>query len=813
MRSKMKNRTLALLAASSALCLGGALALYGVNAVEARAAEETNYFAFVNVGANADAAAVDEALGLTEKKATATVPGTLTQGSTLFTSYAENATYSFELENGTYQVAVAVIAEDGTEVTVGGTKAEIPAGTKGKYVVSTTATVSSASLEVAVTGKLCGVLVADEAQKVLMTADYTAGQVVRYGALLSEELENATGYYSDGTSSELKINYESITAGGGVNVNFTTVDVSGTVGDTNLKVTRYLTTMPDDLVYFINCGSYTVPSKYENSVDSNYEYNQTVFDYYGKSLLNYGTPDAKATEGGDAWGYYTESLYSAPGDGTFPYNTLRWMEENKDHPDMGYMLTKLTPNANYRIYLGTLSHWHPRTVDITFNGQTVGSETLRINSSKGYSVFENVPADANGKINLFMSGEATNEPCICFIAVQAMDTAVEAVPARLQGADTVGMEATSMTLTGVQEGAKIQMYNVAKPYQLLYEEMVDASKIGADGSYLLDWGKSVKVSQFGVVQITSGGASSALRVSVTDIKDFEYTLSTNDYTTGSITISLSAHADSGIASWSYRLGEYGTLNQTDLNIPYSFEGSFTVSENGDYIVTVTSGLGVTNSKVVTIDKIDPDRPEITLTPSASGWQSGSYNVSLKVDSISPVTKYTLYKNGAEVTTASTAPETIAFSSEGEYVIYVQTAAGRSITGSLVVSAKPTTAVVKKTYANRTLKYTFGDTDDFEVASVTVYELKPNGVSRMTIASGNTMDVYNAGKYVATVTSKNGTVEMFSFEVSASDLKTKKNSGGSDKKELGIGIGVMVGGLAVSAAAIVVTVVLLKKKKS
>ncbi len=810
MRSKTKNRTLALLAASSALCLGGALALYGVNAVEARAAE-TNYYAFVNVGADADAAVIDEALGLTAKGATATTAGTVTAGGSLFTSYAENAAYSLALADGTYQVAVAVIAEAGTAVTVGGTAAAIPAGTQGKYVVSTTATVSGGSLAVAVTGKLCGILVTGENEKVLMTADYTEGQVVQYGALLSEELENATGYYSDGTSAELPIHYENITAGSGVNVNFTTIDVSGMVGDTGLRATRYVTTMPDDLVYFINSGSNNVPGKYEDFADPSYSYNRTVFDYYGESLKNYGTPDAVSTKGGDTWGCYTETVFSAPGDATFPYNTLLWTETVTD---MGYMLTNLTPNANYRIYIGTLSHWHARTVDITFNGQVVGANTLRIASSKGCSVYENVPADANGKIDLHMQGASTNEPCICFIAVQSMDTAVSAVPSVPQGADTVGMEDHSMTLTGLSAGAKVQMYSAAKPFQLIYEEMVDEAKIGEDGSYLLDWGEPATVSQFNVVQVSNGGASEALLVSVTDIEEFEYALSTDGYTTGSVTVSISAHADSGIASWSYRLGEYGAVTKFDLDIPYSVNGSFTVSENGDYYVTVTSGLGVTNLKIVTIDNIDPDRPVITLTPSANGWQSGSYNVSLTVDSIAPVNKYTLYKNGAEVASANEAPASIRFAEEGEYVIYVQTAAGRSATGSVVVSANPTTTAVKKTYANRTLKYTFGNTDDYEVASVTVYELKGSGVSRMTIASGNSMDVYNAGKYVAMVTSKNGTMEMFSLEVKASDFKSNKatsNKGGSNG--LGVGLGVGIGGVVVAAAAIVVTVVLLKKKKS
>lgn len=810
MRSKMKNRAIALLAASSALCLGGALALYGMNSVEASAAEEPSYSAFVNVGANADAQMIDEALGL-KAKGSGTVTGTTQEGGTLFTSYATDGSYSVSLAAGTYQVAVAIIAETGTTVTVGG-KAVIVTGT-GKQVVSAPATVAAGTpLTVAVSGKLCGVLVTEENSKVLMTADYTAGQAISYGALLSEELEGATGYYSDGTTAELKINYENVTAGGGVNVNFTTIDVTGTVEGTDLQVTRYVTTMPDDLVYFINCGSNTVDGKYANTADGYYSYNQTLFDYYGGKLLNNLPDKSDVSKGGNDWGCYTSSTYTAPGDATFPYNTLRWTE---DVTDMGYMLTNLTANGSYRIYIGTLSAWHARTVDITFNGNVVGADNLRIPASKSFTVYESVPADGSGKIDLHMQGASTNEPCINFIAVQSMETEVAAIPAAPQGPITVGMEDTSITLSGLTEGAKVQMYNALKPNQLLYEEMVNAEKIGEDGSYVLGWGEDpiTETTQFNVVQITNGGVSEALRVSVTDIEDFKFTLTPDGYTTGKVTVTVSAHANSGIAKWSYQLGEYGAVNTYALDNPYSFEGSFTVAENGDYIVIVTSGLGVTYSETIEINNIDADRPEILITPSSNGWKAGSYNVTLEVNSVAPVSEYTLYKNGAEIVTAKEAPATISFTQEGEYVVYIKTAAGLSAASSVVVSAKPTTATVTKTFKNRTLKYTFGDTENYRIASVSAYQLTGGGASRMTIADGNVMDVYSAGTYVITVTTQNGTVEMFSIEVAAKDLRGGgSNSSLSSGTALGVGLGVGIGGVAIAAAAVVVTIVLLKKKK-
>lgn len=810
MRGKVKTKALALLAVSSALALGGALALYGANALTASADEGApEYLAFVNAGANADALLADEALGLSAKGG-GTVTGTATAGSTLFESYVTDGGYTVDLAAGTYQVAVAVLADADTAVTVGGEAAEIPAGTTGKHIVSVTATVADGTaLEVAVTGKLCGVLVTQENGKVLMTADYTAGQVIPYGALLADVLDGATGYYSDGTTKELAIAYENIVASGGVNVNFTTVDVSGVVEGTSLRVTRYVTTMPDDLVYFINCGSFTEDGKYADTADGFHNYNQTIFDYYGsEQLKNYGVADrAGVGKGGSEWGCYTSSTYTAPGDATFPYNTLRWTE---DTTDMGYMLTDLKADTNYRIWIGTLSAWHARTVTISFNGKVVGADTLRINASKGFTIYENVPADASGKIDLHMQGGSTNEPCINFLAVQEQATEVAAVPAKPQGDITIGMEDHSLTLTGLTEGAKVQLYNAARPNQLLYEEAVDPEKFDG-GNYLIDWGEPMSVAQFNVVQITGGGVSEALLVSVTDIEDFEITTSTKEYTTGAVTVTVKAHADSGIASWSYRLGEYGAQNSFELDRPFSISESFTVTENGDYIVVVTSGLGVTYSETVQIGNIDPDRPVISFTPSRQGWEAGSYNVTLGVTSIAPVTEYTLYQNGAQLTTASSAPATISFTQEGEYLVFIKTAAGRSATATVCVSAKPTTTAVVKTYANRTLKYTFGDTDDFKVASVSAYQVTDTGVSRMTIASGNSMDVFSAGKYVVTVTSENGTVEMFSLDVTRDDLKAPSSSGVSSGTAIGVGVGLGVGGVAIAAAAVVTTVFLLKKK--
>ena len=816
MRVNVKKKALLLLAGATALTLGGAC--LAMNAPVAYA-DEAKCVAFYNVGADADASLIDATLGLAEAGVTPTTAGTVTEGSTLFTSYAENASYTVALSGAdNYRVAVAV--KKGATVTIGGTSVT-PTGTGENQIATKEVTGSSVTVEV--TGKTCAILADDAAgAATLMAVDYTEGQVIPYGALLADVLENATGYYSNGSIEELEIEYGDINAATGVNVNFTTVDVTGAVKGTKLTVNRYLITMPDELVYFINGGSHDYDNgRWEKSADPYYEYNQTVFDYYknGSGALKNDTPDRKASNSNE-WGWYgnTESAVTHTASAiSFPYSSVRCMDRD-NNATLGYYLTNLD-QGSYRIWIGTLSPWHARTVTITFNGSVVGADNLRINSSKGFTIFEGVTPDASGKININLKGGSTNEPCFSFIAVQKMETKVDAVPAQLQADPTVDTEATSVTVSGVTQGAKLQIYNASKPYQVIHEEMVDPEKITADG-YVLDWGEKMDgVSQFNVVQITNGGVSAPLLISITDIKfeaDSDNRLAwieDEKYTTEPVTIKVWAEASSGIVSWGYRLGEYGTPTMYNLDKPLRLETDFTVSENGDYYVVVTSGLGVTYTELVTVDIIELADPVITLTPSHLGWKEGSYNITLAVTSVAPVTEYKLLKNGVALTTDTTAPAAIQFTEAGEYTVYVKTASGRTAMSTLQVSDEPTVTKMASGYVNRTLTYTFGATDDYQVASVTVYQLNAGSVSRMTILSGNQLTVSKAGTYVAIVTTTTGAVEVFSFTVESGDLKAPLTPGkGSSGNGLGVGIGVGVGGIVIALVAIVVTIVLLKKKQ-
>lgn len=849
MKKLVKNTALSILAGSCALCLGGAVALQALPR-KANAAEVTNtYTAFVDVGANATAQAADAVIGLTDKGFTATTPGTSHEGDSLFESYAEDATYTATVEAGTYTVAVAVLVEAAegaitTEVKINDTAVEIPEGTLGKYVASEQVTVSDTSVKVEVTGKLCGALVAGAESKTAFVAELPEdGQVISYGKKLEDELDKVVVYRADGSVEE-SMEYGNINASTGVNLNFTTVnnvaatasvDIDGdaATADDVLQFTfnRHITTMPDDLVYFINCGSFDeIDSHYDDpeTQDGYYSYNQTIFDYYGKyneetqtGLINHGTPD-QASSSDDQWGIYTKFAHNAPGDSTFPYNSFNWTTASSplstDH--MGYRLTGLKANENYRIWFGTLSHWHARTSNLTFNGNA--AETLRIGAEKAYSIYENVPADGNGRIDIHLTQIGSqNEPTLCFIAVQKMSTPLTAeAPASVEGNDSVGLYETSMTFSNVVAGAQLRLYNAAKPNQLLYEETVDGEKL-SDGNYLVDWQVNLfeqGIRKFQVVQVNDRGVSQKpLEVTITDIENFSLTV--GDYSTDRVQVTVHAEANSGITQWSYRLGEFGvpTTNVLTERVK-NFEESFSVTENGDWYVLVYSGNNVSFEGVATVNKVDTSAPEIVFVPSLKNWKQGSYEVDLTVNSVSPVVEYALYKDGVEETRTTSAPASLTFEGVGVYTVFVRTSAGQSATSSLRISDVPKTTQVVRTVTSSGARYQFNDVVDgkdtvYKVKEITVYRLGDE-VERISVLSGNVIELSRrngAGTYVANVVTESGEVEMFSFEVTAEALRGGKVGGLSGSAAIGVGVGIGVGGLVIAAAAVVVTVLLKKKK--
>ena len=858
MKSVIKKRLVALLAGTSALALGGALLC--MQAPVAHAAEEAGTcVAFYNVGANDDADAIDAALGLEEKGVSPTTEGAVTTGGTLFTSYAVNPTYEVTLGTGSYRVAV--IVKTGATVTIDNAEAKI-SGT-GENVIATATVEGKSSVTVAVEGKVCAVA-ADDATGAasLIAAEYTEGQVISYGKLLSEELEGATGYFTDGSIQKVEIEYGNINAATGVNVNFTTIDVTGTVKGTQLGVTRHITTMPDDLIYFINGGSHDYDNgRWEKSSDPYYAYNQMIFDYYKNgsgALKNDGISDREAPSKSE-WGWYGDKQSAVTHTATsisFPYSSVRCMDRD-DAATLGYYLTGLEQRA-YRIWIGTQSPWHGRTVNITFNGKAIaGAETLKINAAKGYTIFENIMPDSSGKIDINMKGASTNEPCVAFIAVQTMDTALEEKPKKLDGPTTVGMDDNSITVSNVVKGAKLQIHNANKPNQMLYEVIAPSS-----GTYTLNWkdaytvigpdgqAKETKLSQLGisrfnVVQLTNGGVSDNLVVSITDVEIaddgdvsmLEASLAKNVFTTDSVTVTVKAKANSGIVSWAWRLGEAGNLHSTSLDHVYQFEDSFVAEENGIYTVIVTSGLGVTREESIAIGNIDRDKPIINITPSTETWgKDDKYTVTVGVVSVAPIVEYKLIKNGDvkesqkytidEEGKGGLTSRTVTVDGEGEYTVYVRSASGMTNTRSFQAvkeNANPTVVKATRVKGNGNVRFTFSAANGYELSEkegVVVYLVTESGTEDVLVGQSGknyTFSISKEGNYIAIVTTATGETEVIAFEVTKAEVsRTSINigkSGGGADSQLGIGVGVMVGGIVIAAAAIVVMLVLLKKKKA
>lgn len=791
-----RKQIVAVLIAVCILCV--TCAIFCLQAVSAEETE-ANYYYYVNVGSEEFTQSDKEYrldLGSMQDGATSDRPysqgsygytqeGVLTEGDTLFESHRTDAEYVFTLENGSYQVAFAV--EGNVSVEVDGVSVLDNSGLTDARILSGVFSVNNGTLTVSVEGDLCGILIAAPDSKILMYATWTEGQVLPYGSMT--QLENAQGYYSDGSIAETRIEYDPIAAGGGVNVNFNTTDVTGKLEGTDVVVSRYVITMPEDLVYFINAGSVTgipeedwlFPGESEN--DIYYDHNGTVFDYYAETLLN-TVPD-QASTGETVWGYYTNSYVASKqfpqsaGDSNppaYPFNSAR-VTGMSTHgtSDLGYRLTGLTPGAEYHLYLGTMSYWHQRTVGVMINGSDMGSLTIR--ASRDVTLYKSVKADENGILDIYLTGQSQDEANLIFLALQEGDAVVADVPESLTAGNTIGLEEHTISLGNVEQGAKVQIYNAARPYVLLYEEIASEENYDQEGNYLLDFGSPLTdVSSFYVVQITVGGASNGVLVSVTDIQGFYLSLSTEEYTTGNITLSFGAYAESGIVSWSIQK-DFDEPAVFELEGLYSMREEYIVTENGTYTIVLTSGLGVTYSEQVVIEKIDRERPGITIKPSGTGWKSGAYAVDLEISGIAPVVSYVLYKDGVMIDSAESCPETITFTKEGEYLIWVKNAAGLSATESVFVNENAKYAQIKSELSGSTMKITFEKTQA-EIVSVDVYKIKDGKAERMTVLSGNVLNVYDADDFVAKITYSDGLVEMFGFSVTETNLENAGGCSGS-----------------------------------
>ncbi len=850
MNQSIKKWTLGSAIAFSIGCVALAGALVTKPVAASAAETESPYFYYVNVGESAFTAKdtkLNLGAGSLQEGALAdqqkdgngwgyTVQGTVSSNAEegVFAHYSTGAAYSFTMsEAGKYQLALLVEGTGTLAITPQSSELEPQDGEEEtpvtqRRVLSQTVTLSEAGdITVTTEGyRLYALMVAPENADVVLDATWSDGEegkVIVYGELL--EKETSVKGYTSGGKDYAPVDYSNLPGGGGANVNFNGFTASGVIRGTDIAINRYFAVMPKSLEYFVNCGSATgVGSNQwqydgEDENDQFYGYNELVWNFYkeqGNTLKNDGMADQPYASG-KTWGYTTSSMRGVRRTAAyaFPFNTIRWTSQGVsvkyDKPgvaglNVGYKLGNLTPNKEYVVYLGTKSFWHDRTCELTINDY---SGKITITAGRDVQAYR-ATTDNSGVLDILLKGPARqDEAMLAFVAVQDPEKYVPAeAPATNLTSDEaiVDVSATTVTVKGVQEGAKLQIYNEARPYNVLYEEFVDVNKIGEDGAYTLDYKKPFTgVNKFTIVQVTSGGVSLGPSVSVTDIKDFAIT-GVDGYTSQNITLHITAKAASGIVKCTVQK-DYEKIQTFDLYRIGEMNLDYVARDNGTYKVVVYSGIdGVTYSESIVIDKIDKKAPVLTLSPTGDGWDGSGYTVKASVNSIAPVASYTVYKDGVEFKKGEKLPSKFSFTEQGEYEISVVTEANARATSSVFIGDAPVYTKVTKELSGKELTFSFKAVDGYEMQSLTVYQVGDGLATRLTVIGGNELTVFEPATYVAVVKTNAGTTEMYRFEVSKKDLQDGAKPSFT---------GAIVAGAIAGAAAIglLVTVLVFKKKKS
>ncbi len=806
--------------------------------VEALAEDAGAPVSYVNVGASEaleESEFYYENASLASDSSDAGTTGVDESGLGVFATYRTQASVSVTVEAGEYQVA-ALVDADGA-VTVNGGEA---VSANGKRIISTAATATDSGITVTTEEnvKLYAVMIAPVNSKILMHSEWTENQVVVYGKLIQDELtRGCPAYYSDG-SVENAVEYTSIPAGigdgsTGVNENFNSVTATGTFKATDTKVTRNLIVMPEKLVYFVNAGSVIDHvGPFGDDSDPNYGFNQTVFDYYksvGSTLKNDGVPDADST-GANVFGHYENGWNGGDKSLPYPFNTGR-VTRSSDFgtTNLGFRLPDVEAGS-YRLYIGTVSYWHGRTLGVKINNQSMGN--ISAPPARVVNTFD--IKHAGGTVDIYLTGASTNEALASFVALQKAEDVPEEAPAALTSeAKVVGLTDTSLQVSGVQEGARVQIYGGSRPYKLIYEEIATAENF-ADGVYTLNYGEEkaelvAKENKIYAVQLTSGGYGGTHEFSVTDIQNFKVqyiidgeTYDRPQFTTGNIVLKVSAHAASGLDYYTVRK-DYDALERHDLGSEYEMNVEYDVKENGAYEFVVYSLLGVSYSERVVISQIDRVAPTLTLSPvsAAGAWENDRFPVKVSVNSVSDVEKYEVVRGG-EVILGGNVSESgegslnefvLELTEAGEYLVTVTNSAKQSATATVVVGNKPVYSTLQKMPRGSDVQLTFGCIEGYSLGSLTVYRLSGTTATKLSVLGVDQVEIYSEGSYAAVIKTNEGTTEVYSFEIKSEDFKKAANSsqnpGGNNN---GGYTGTIVAACIFGVALIGLAVLLVMRKK-
>ncbi len=193
-------------------------------------------------------------------------------------------------------------------------------------------------------------------------------------------------------------------------------EISGKLEDTQMHVDTELYVVPENIVYFINCGTDTTED----------------FDIIASDTLNSLSDKAYGTDEktGKNWGYVTDNEVGSRGDGTMN-ESVRYDYSEGGEENIGKGITykmEVRKDKEYSVFVGVGDPWgeEGRYVDILVNGNVVADGH---NTENGFEVFltKNVEGN-NGEITVSSvrdekSAASHLDPLISWIMVVEGDVA------------------------------------------------------------------------------------------------------------------------------------------------------------------------------------------------------------------------------------------------------------------------------------------------------------------------------------------------------------------------------------------------------
>lgn len=653
-------------------------------------------------------------------------------------------------------------------------------------------------------------------EKEITHIESAENELLYYGDVIDSK---ATVHYTDGTSEERSVNWENLNAIE-VNQNFTMVEAIGTVEGTSEKVSRRFFTLPRGLVYFVNCGSYT-GQPIENEININdvyYDLNTAILENYeaptGSGKLLNEVPDQEKASSND-WGYtpYTanykvssKQMPTKAGDPmppAYPYNAIRASDQKDLDYGIEYTLGGLA-SGNYKVYIGTRSHWHSRNITPYINGEA--KDKYNIDAVPKITAYEDVPS-VDGKIKIHLAGGAgQNEANIAFVAIQTME-AVEntpsSAPEAIERTENLEMGVNEFDVENVAAGSKVQISLASGSYNVLYESIAGDSDVGENGKYTVRVpdGTFDGIFALRLTAVNAAGASDSIVIYITDISEESFTPRTTAYTTGNVVFDIHGEADSNIVRLVVNFDYVDTVFTEEEDPALGdtvYDGTYTVKQNGVYTFTLYSGNGAFVSKSYEVTNIDNRDVTLSVNMATKGFTGGKVRVVLAYDGATEANGYTLYNSVGEKIKSGTEVSDAFDLEAGRYVFSVVSESGKTATASVFVSDTPTYFKATAAKVSGGTTYTLTGVEK-EISRIYAVSLDDAGTATRLMGSGTSVNEYAGATVMVRVEYTDGTVE---FAPMIATTASKKKCG----SELGA-----TSAIAALAALVCCGVILLRRK--